>query len=38
MAAARISKGEPAIPTIILEETGGEVDNPYAKGPAPTNI
>ena len=34
LAAERISKGEPAIPTYILEADGAELPNPYAKGPA----
>lgn len=38
LSAGRISKGEPAIATLILEPDGDQVDNPYAKGPAPTNI
>lgn len=37
-AALRVSKGEPAIPTIMLDPHGEVTDNPYAQGPAPTNI
>jgi len=32
-AALRISKGEPAIPTIMLDDDGDVLNNPYVKGP-----
>ncbi|MCT1459983.1 nicotinate phosphoribosyltransferase [Aestuariimicrobium sp. p3-SID1156] len=31
--ALRVSKGEPAIPTIMLDDDGDLVNNPYVKGP-----
>lgn len=34
-AALRISKGEPAIPTIMLDDYGDVTANPYVKGPLP---
>ena len=36
--ALRVSRGEPAIPTIMLDDDGDLVFNPYVKGPFPTNI
>ena len=33
--ALRISKGEPAIPTIMLDDDGDVTNNPYVKGPLP---
>ena len=38
LAALRISKGDPAIPTIILDDEGDEADNPYLRSAIPTNI
>lgn len=38
IAAARISKGDPAIPTIILEPDGDQLRNPYSQSPGPANI
>ncbi len=38
VAALRVSKGDPAIPTIILEPDGDEAYNPYLHSIAPTNI
>lgn len=35
-AALRVSKGEPAIPTIMLEDDGDLAHNPYVKGPMPS--
>lgn len=37
-AALRVSKGEPAIPTIILDHEGDETYNPYLHSAVPTNI
>lgn len=37
-AALRVGKGEPAIPTIILDPQGDEAYNPYLHSVAPTNI
>ena len=34
--ALKMSKGEPALPTILLDEAGGPADNPYAKEPERT--
>ncbi len=34
VSAGHISKGDPAIPTIILEPDGSELPTPYASGPA----
>lgn len=36
--AQRISRAEPAIPTIILDEAGEVAENVYLAGPAPTNM
>lgn len=36
--AHRISNAEPAIPTIILDEQGHDLENVYQAGPAPQNI
>ena len=38
IAALRVSKGDPAIPTIILDPDGSEANNPYLHAIAPTNI
>ncbi|MEL4505234.1 nicotinate phosphoribosyltransferase [Luteococcus sp. H138] len=38
LAALRVSKGEPAIPTIILDSEGDEAYNPYLHSAVPTNI
>ncbi|HMR48965.1 MAG TPA: nicotinate phosphoribosyltransferase [Arachnia sp.] len=38
LAALRISKGEPALETIILDETGSETTNPYQSAPVVANI
>lgn len=38
VAALRVSKGDPAIPTIILDPDGSEAYNPYLHAIAPTNI
>ncbi|GAA1393517.1 nicotinate phosphoribosyltransferase [Luteococcus peritonei] len=38
VAALRVSKGEPAIPTIILDSEGDEAYNPYLHSAVPTNI
>lgn len=38
LAALRISKGEPALETIILDESGSETTNPYQSAPVVTNI
>ncbi|MFT3887307.1 MAG: nicotinate phosphoribosyltransferase [Arachnia sp.] len=38
LAALRISKGEPALETIILDETGSETTNPYQSAPVVSNI
>ncbi|MGA4669488.1 nicotinate phosphoribosyltransferase [Propionibacteriaceae bacterium Y1923] len=35
-AALRISKGEAAIPTIMLDDDGQSADNPYVRAPMPT--
>lgn len=36
--ARRISKGDPAIETIILDATGSETTNPYQAAPLVTNL
>ena len=36
--AQRISRAEPAIPTVILDEAGEVAENVYLAGPAPTNV
>ena len=36
--ALRISKGEPALETLILDETGDETTNPYQAAPVVHNI
>ena len=38
IAALRVSKADPAIPTIILDPDGSEANNPYLHAIAPTNI
>lgn len=38
LAARRISKGDPALETIILDERGAETSNPYQAAPLVTNI
>lgn len=38
LAARRISKGDPALETIILDERGAETTNPYQAAPLVTNI
>ena len=38
IAALRVSKGDPAIPTIILDPDGSEANNPYLHAIAPTNL
>lgn len=38
VAALRVSKGDPAIPTVILDPDGAEAYNPYLHSIAPTNI
>ncbi len=38
MSALRISKGDPAIETIILDSTGSQTTNPYQAAPRPTNL
>lgn len=38
LAARRISKGDPAIETIILDEVGSRTTNPYQASPIATNI
>ena len=38
LAALRISKGDPAIETIILDGTGARTTNPYQAAPRPTNL
>lgn len=37
-AALRISKGDPAIETIILDAEGSEANNPYQAAPKPANL
>lgn len=37
-AALRISKGDPALETVILNSTGDVTDNPYQSAPAPNNL
>lgn len=36
--ARRISRGEPAIPTLILDSHGADAKNPYASAPQPRNM
>lgn len=38
LAALRISKGDPALETIILDESGSKTTNPYQSAPVVTNI
>lgn len=38
LAARRISDGDPALETIILDETGDETTNPYQAAPVVTNL
>jgi len=38
LAALRVSKGDPSIPTLILDADGEEADNPYLRSAVPTNI
>lgn len=38
LGARRISKGDPAIETIILDDTGAQSTNPYQAAPQPTNL
>ncbi len=38
VAALRVSKGEPSVPTIILDSEGDEAYNPYLHSAVPTNI
>ncbi len=37
-AALRISKGDPALETIILDEVGAQTTNPYQAAPVVTNL
>ena len=38
MAALRISRGDPAIETVILDGTGSQTTNPYQAKPRPTGL
>ena len=38
LSALRISKGDPAIETIILDAGGAQTTNPYQAAPRPTNL
>ena len=38
LAALRISNGDPALETIILDESGSKTTNPYQSAPVVTNV